>query len=244
MNKLVLRVCGIVAGLGLAACDGSGDSGNGGNGGDGGSGGAGGSGAGSTVTSSGGAGGNGGSGAGGSGAGGSGGSGAGGSGFAAEAVALCEVINDYREQQGLAKVPFSPALFTVAAAHVGDLGGHPEMLTADCNLHSWSEGSAEWTGCCYTADHAKAQCMWDKPRELTSDWGAEQYQGNGYEIAESGAGSPEQALELWKGSPGHHNVILNADIWTDLSPWPAMGCAFAGGYGVVWFGDQADPKVF
>lgn len=238
MNKLVLRVCGIVAGLGLAACDGSGDSGNGGSGGDGGSGGAGGSGAGSTVTSSGGAGGN-----GGSGAGGSGGSG-GGNGFAAEAVALCEVINDYRVTQGLAKVPFSPGLFTVAAAHVGDLGAHPEISAGECNLHSWSEGSAEWSGCCYTPDHAKAQCMWDKPRELTADWGAEQFKGNGYEIAESGAGSAEQALELWKGSPGHHDVILNADIWTSFSPWPAMGCAMAGGYGVVWFGDQADPKAF
>ena len=84
--------------------------------------------------------------------------------------------------------------------------------------------------------------MWGKPAEVTASWGANQYTGNGYEIAEAGAGSPEGALEVWKGSPAHHDVILNADIWAGYSPWPAFGCGLKGGYGAVWFGDAADPQ--
>lgn len=237
-----------VVALSLAACDGSGGDGSGGTANQGGS-------AGSTSDNSGGSGagtpGSGGSGAGtpGTGGGGAGtggmattGTGGSGGGFAAESVALCEVINEYRASQGLAKVPVSPALMTVAELHVADLTDHPEIASGNCNLHSWSEGSDLWTGCCYTPDHAEAQCMWKKPAEITASWGADKYTGNGYEIAEAGAGSPESALELWKSSGPHHDVILNKDIWDGFSPWPAMGCGMKGSYGVVWFGDAKDPQ--
>ena len=112
-----------VVALSLAACDGSGGDGSGGTANQGGS-------AGSTSDNSGGSGagtpGSGGSGAGtpGTGGGGAGtggmattGTGGSGGGFAAESVALCEVINEYRASQGLAKVPVSPALMTVAELH-------------------------------------------------------------------------------------------------------------------------------
>jgi hypothetical protein len=163
--------------------------------------------------------------------------------FAPESIALCQVINDYRFSQGLAEVPISPALMTVAEAHVGDLTDHPDIVSGNCNLHSWSQTSTLWTGCCYTPDHAQAECMWNKPPEITASWGPNQYTGNGYEIAAGGVSTPEEALGLWKGSPPHHDVILNADIWDGFSPWPAFGCGMKGGYGVVWFGDAKDPQT-
>jgi hypothetical protein len=174
----------------------------------------------------------------------SGGSGLGGSGpnFDAQGLSLCDVINQYRVSQGLAEVPVSVALMTVAEAHVADLSAHPEIASGNCNLHSWSE-LGSWSGCCYTPDHAQAQCMWSKPAELTSTWGPNQYSGNGYEIAASGAGTPESALALWQSSPGHHEVILNAGTWQPYNPWPAMGCGMKDSYAVVWFGDATDPQT-
>jgi hypothetical protein len=152
---------------------------------------------------------------------------------------LCDVINAYRVSLGLPEVPVSVALTTVAEAHVADLAANPGTLTPPCNLHSWSDQGA-WSGCCYTPDHAEAECMWSKPEEITAGWGANAYTGNGYEISASGASTPEQALELWKTSQGHHDVILNAAGWANFSPWPAMGCGMGSGFAMVWFGDAVD----
>ncbi len=164
-------------------------------------------------------------------------------GFTAEAIALCQVINDYRVGLGLPSVPRSVALMTVAQAHVDDLTAHPETVMGACNLHSWSD-DGPWTGCCYTPDHAEAQCMWSKPPEITAGWGANAYTAPGYEISASGVTSAEQSLTLWQGSPGHHDVIINAGIWEPKSPWPAIGCAMTNGYAVVWFGDATDTQTF
>lgn len=145
-----------------------------------------------------------------------------------------ELINQYRTDRGLEEIPISPSLTLVAQRHVEDLErNHPD--TGKCNLHSWSaEGS--WTACCYTDDHAKAQCMWDKPRELTD------YVGDGYEISAnySGQMTAGTALEQWRGSPGHNNVILNQDIWAD-NEWRAVGGALSKHYAVVWFGEAIEP---
>ena len=69
----------------------------------------------------------------------------------------------------------------------------------DCSLHSWSNNdpNTNWKGCCYYGDHRNSQCMSSKPKEIAG------YPGNGYEISASGASTPEGALQLWKGSPGH-----------------------------------------
>jgi hypothetical protein len=144
-------------------------------------------------------------------------------------------INAYRVENGLPKIPMSKSLTKVAETHVKDLVEN-QPVKGNCNLHSWSD-KGSWTACCYTDDHAKAQCMWNKPRELTS------YKGDGFEIAawSSIDISVEQALSLWKGSAGHNNVILNKDIWKDLE-WKAMGAAIYQGYAVVWFGKETDPE--
>ena len=103
-----------------------------------------------------------------------------------------------------------------------------------CNLHSWSN-QGMWTACCYTADHAQAQCMWDKPRELTT------YPGNGYENAAFGYATTAGAMAGWKASPGHNDVMLNLGTWTNTT-WLAVGAAFQpNGYAVLWFGEVTDP---
>jgi hypothetical protein len=147
---------------------------------------------------------------------------------------LVEVINKYRLENNLQEIPVSPSLTTVAETHARDLAEN--YVRSDvCNLHSWSD-KGNWTPFCYTSDHANAQLMWDKPRELTS------YQGNGYEIAvfKSDILTANQALELWKNSEEHLNLILNRGIWKDLK-WNAIGGAINKGYAVVWFGEEVDP---
>lgn len=145
---------------------------------------------------------------------------------------LAEAVNAYRESRGLDPIPISSDLTRVAQAHVDDLEANAPV-TGACNLHSWSSGG-DWSGCCYTDDHARSACMWDKPRELTG------YDGNGYEIAATSSGKEcaSGALQQWRSSPGHHDVILNRGPWADLR-WRAMGAAVLGGYAVAWFGEEA-----
>lgn len=148
---------------------------------------------------------------------------------------LIELVNEYRAEHGLPAVPQSSSLCTVGHLHAVDLAEQNPHGPAECNLHSWS-GAGAWSACCYTSDHMEAQCMWDKPRELTD------YQGNGFENAAGNGGTltPAQALDLWRGSPGHNDVILNQGMWADL-PWGAVGAGIHEGYAVLWFGDQVDP---
>lgn len=171
-----------------------------------------------------------------SGGGGAGGEGSGGSppgptGCTADGLALIAEVNAYRMTEGLGPVTASSSMCIVAENHVWDtVNNNP--ATGQCNLHSWSDQGA-WTACCYTSDHAQAQCMWDKPRELSA------YTGNGYEISASGVFSPQAAVNAWSNSPGHNDVILNQGSWT--TPWNAMGAAISGGVAHVWFGRQTDP---
>jgi uncharacterized protein YkwD len=150
-------------------------------------------------------------------------------------------ITEYRKKKGLETIPVSPALTTVAQAHAKDLADN-NPVAGKCNLHSWSN-KGKWVPCCYTDNHEEAECMWNKPRELTA------YPGYGYEIAWSSgyAGTEtkvdaEEVLEDWKSSDGHHAVIINADVWRKLH-WNAIGIGIYKGYAVVWFGEEADPAT-
>ena len=149
---------------------------------------------------------------------------------------LFDVINAYRQSQALDPVDFSPSLTAVAEAHVADLEVNPP--SGSCNLHSWSN-QPEWSGCCYTPDHAQAACMWNKPDEISGGV----YSGYGYEISAytSGTMTAELARDLWIGSSGHHNVMINASPWT--TEWQAMGAAMSEHYAVVWFGHAVDPAA-
>ena len=144
-------------------------------------------------------------------------------------------VNAYRQHRGLAPIPVSLRLTQVAAAHVADLEAHYRRGTS-CNMHSWS-ANGSWTPCCYTPDHARKECMWNKPSEITG--GA--YSATGYEIVAyySDPITPERALQIWQQSDGHHIMILNRGQWYD-NTWRAMGAAIGTHYAVVWFGEQAD----
>ncbi|MCB0478728.1 MAG: hypothetical protein KDC84_11215 [Crocinitomicaceae bacterium] len=146
---------------------------------------------------------------------------------------LYDLIMTYRKEKGLPEIPLSKSLTIVAQTHVKDLHEN-QPVKGNCNLHSWSD-KGEWSSCCYTSDHAKAECMWNKPKELTS------YEGRGYEISHGtygGEATPEGALNGWKRSTPHNNVIINKGIWDD--EWKAIGVGMYKGFAVVWFGKETD----
>ncbi|MFM7272500.1 MAG: CAP domain-containing protein [Gammaproteobacteria bacterium] len=151
---------------------------------------------------------------------------------------VADSVNRYRERRGLAPIPVSPLLNEVAAAHVADLEANYRRGRI-CNMHSWSS-AGDWSSCCYTADHAKKECMWRKPREITGG----RYTANGYEIVAyySDPISAERALQIWQLSDGHHIMILNQGQWWD-NTWRAMGAAMGTHYAVVWFGEDVDPSA-
>ncbi len=148
---------------------------------------------------------------------------------------LYDLIMEYRNEKGLPIIRISSSLTHVAQLHVKDLSNnHPDQ--GICNMHSWSS-NGPWSSCCYTSDHARAECMWSKPRELSN------YKGNGYEISFGSFGTeatPESALNGWKSSSGHNAVIINQGIWNDR--WNAIGIGLYKGYSVVWFGKEYDTQ--
>ncbi|HPF63657.1 CAP domain-containing protein [Lentimicrobium sp.] len=153
---------------------------------------------------------------------------------------LASAINAYRNMNKLAPVPLSVSLSQVARLHVLDLSAN-HKIGSRCNMHSWSS-DPRWSSCCYTDDHRRASCMWDKPRELTS------YTGDGFEIAfysnhdyASERDFALDALEGWKSSRGHHELIINRGKWK-TADWKAMGVGVYDGYAVIWFGEVPDPE--
>lgn len=148
---------------------------------------------------------------------------------------LYELIMEYRKSKKLPPIPISAKLTMVAQAHTRDLSMNYKFDPGNkCNPHSWSK-KGKWSSCCYTNDHKAAQCMWDKPREIS------QYEGNGYEIAyySSKGATAAEGLEGWKRSPGHNPLIINDGMWSKVE-WKGIGIGIYGEYGVVWFGEVAD----
>lgn len=149
-----------------------------------------------------------------------------GDGWNTEEQKLFNLVNDYREANGLDDIPASRALSLVANRHVVDLAKNIGEVT-----HSWSDAPYS------SNDSSTWPNMWEAPQRFTN------YPGNGYENAFGGSGgyvaTAEDALTGWQGSPGHNNVILNRDIWMDLD-WEALGVGIYEGYAVLWFGEEVD----
>jgi uncharacterized protein YkwD len=155
--------------------------------------------------------------------------------LSAEEKKLYEIIMAYRKSKKLKPIPYSAKLSKVAQTHVRDLSENYDYENrGDCNPHSWSD-KGKWSSCCYTADHSKAACMWDKPKEIAG------YDGAGYEIAyfSSGGATAFEGLEGWKKSAGHNPLLINSGTWSKLE-WKSMGVGIYGQYGVVWFGEVED----
>lgn len=152
-----------------------------------------------------------------------------------EEKALYDLVMAYRKKAGLPAIPISKSLTKVAHMHANDLVKN-NPATGECNLHSWSD-QGDWTPCCYTSDHAQAQAMWDKPRELTS------YKGNGFEISHvhTAGATPAGALKSWQNSSSHDDVIMNRGIWKKHK-WQAIGIAIKNNYAMIWFGDYLDEQ--
>jgi uncharacterized protein YkwD len=158
--------------------------------------------------------------------------------LSADEYRLAQLINDHRVANGLPPVPLSKSLTQVGQAHARDLHIHQPHTQPGCNLHSWS-AAGTWNPVCYTADHANAAGMWNKPREVTGGL----YDAYGYENAYSTNGqiNPDAAYELWIGHAAHNDLILERSVWAGRA-WPAMGVGIYEGYAVLWFGDAADPQ--
>ena len=166
--------------------------------------------------------------------------------LSAQEVELGRLINEYRAANGLPAAPYSKSLTMVAQYHVqdmqenypsGNFGVDSRGIT--CNLHTWSS-KGFWSPVCYTGDHKYAEGMWNKPREITRGI----YTDYGYEIASAQWGkdiTAQTALNLWKTSPDHNDVILEQDIWKGKK-WPAMGIGISKNYAVVWFSNTTDPQ--
>ncbi len=161
---------------------------------------------------------------------------------------LARLVNDYRAQRGLPRVPVSLLLSKVAQAHVDAMAAAPERGLALlrqrdpasgqlCNPHSWPAGG-RWSAVCYVEDGRYAQAMFAKPREITH--GA--YNDIGFEIGawDNFGILPKGALDWWKQSPPHNAVILEQGPWKDAH-WQAMGVAIGDDFAYVWFGKLADP---
>ena len=148
---------------------------------------------------------------------------------------LADLVNDYRQQNGLARVPISFSLSSVGQWHVDT----NDAWDGACNLHSWSNARpALWDPMCYTADHAQAAQMWNKPRQITDgDYNADGYENSAWS---GGTISAVSALNLWKGSAGHNQVILNLGMWNGQT-WRAMGVGVSQHFAVLWFGTLTDP---
>lgn len=156
-----------------------------------------------------------------------------------EEARLLDAVNAYRDDNGLAHVAWSKSLMTVAQWHAWDAGAN-SPFNATCNRHSWSDARPDlWTEVCYTPDHANAEGVWFKPREITGNI----YTAASFENAAWGYLTPEAALNGWKNSIGHNNVILNRDIWTRYT-WRAMGVGVnsESNYYFLWFSDRVDPQ--
>lgn len=154
-----------------------------------------------------------------------------------EEAKLYEMINDYRASKKLKPILFSAKLTAVAQMHAKDLMDNYDIESSKkCNPHSWSK-KGEWSSCCYTSDHKKAQCMWDKPKEIAG------YNSPGYEIAyySSAGATAEEGLKGWKKSPSHNPLLINTGIWKDID-WGGLGIGIYGEYGVVWFGQLEDEQ--
>lgn len=153
--------------------------------------------------------------------------------LSAEEKHLYDLIMEYRKSKKLPVIPLSKSLTLVAKTHAKDLADNaPDK--APCNLHSWSD-KGQWSSCCYYPDHRSKECMWNKPKEITK------YKNPGFEIAyfSSTGIVPEQALQTWKKSDGHHAVIINTNNWKS-QPWKAIGIGIYKNYVTVWFGGGPD----
>jgi hypothetical protein len=147
---------------------------------------------------------------------------------------LANLINNLRKQNRLPEIPLSVSLTFVAKTHVADLQTN-KPDTSICNTASWSD-KGRWSPCCFNSYVLKYECMWDKPKELTS------YTYRGYELSyfEEGIVNVDSVFKLWNSTPAARDMLLTREDHADKK-WLAMGLGLSENYVSVWFGQRADP---
>lgn len=153
---------------------------------------------------------------------------------------LFEKVNEIRADYDKKAVQLSSSLSYVAKLHVEDLYmNHPD--TSICGLSSWSDKGI-WKACCYNNYVLNEECMWAKPKELTS------YRYRGYELVTyfEDAVSIDSVINIWSGTREVLDMILTQGNYSEKK-WICMGVGINKDYVSVWFGQRADqnriPKI-
>ncbi len=142
---------------------------------------------------------------------------------------LYKIINDYRAANNQPPIPLSESLSLVANRHLLDLINNVKTFT-----HGWSN-------CPYEIANEKTwNCVFEAPQRLKTN-----FQGNGYENLYrnlNGNATPTLALDAWKKSVMHNNLILNLDVWKDTT-FDGFGIAIDGNYAAIWFGSEDGMEI-
>ena len=142
---------------------------------------------------------------------------------------LFRIVNEYRAKNNLPPIMLSEPLSIVANRHLLDLTINVKYLS-----HGWSN-------CPYDVKNEKTwNCVFESPQRLGTS-----YKGQGFENLYrnlNGNAAPVSALEAWKKSPLHNNLILNLDIWKNVK-FDAFGLAISGNYAAIWFGTNGEEDL-
>jgi len=162
---------------------------------------------------------------------------------------LCQLTNEFRNQQGLDSLDLSYTLEYIAQVHLDNLlENHHSVLNQDCNLHSWyaanlTDSRTIINNCCYPQD----RCMTNKAREITVNW-QQPYQNtvaeNSFVSLGSGFGaqiSPEWIIQSWQNSRSHRALLLSSN---GVNCGAILNVTFqtnsVQNLALLWIGTQAD----
>ena len=146
---------------------------------------------------------------------------------------LYNAINTLLTEYDQKTVKLSASLSYVAKIHVNDLlVNKPD--TSVCNLSSWSD-KGEWTPCCHNPYVPQQDCMWDKPKELTS------YPYRGYELVAyfEDDFNVDSVINLWSSTKAVLDMLLARGNFS-AKKWVCMGVGINERYVSVWFGQRPD----
>jgi len=148
-----------------------------------------------------------------------------GDGLEPKEATLYEMINAYRAEFGLPKIPFSPSLTMLANRHVRDLEENVGF-----SVRGWSD-------CSYNPHNpATLACIQQAPQRLGTAYPGAAFEltyATGYKVV------PEAALHNWQQMSHTRNILLSPG--NAAGPWAALGVGIHKGYAVVWLGNYRDP---
>lgn len=146
---------------------------------------------------------------------------------------LFDKVNTLLDEYDKKPVKLSSSLSYVAKLHVNDLQeNRPD--TSICNLSSWSD-KGDWTACCYNSYVPDQECMWKKPKELTT------YPYRGYELVVyfEDEYTIDSVINLWSESKQVLDMLLTRGNFKEKK-WVCMGVGMNEHYVSIWFGQRAD----